>query len=235
MTDTQKKPFRLEEATIDAEVDPQAGEFPASEPEPVADWREPPEPEAQADDGLRRSVLYVDRHFREPLTLAAVAAQDRYTAEDALEAITVEYDVLPPVLGVDEQAIDLSAEATVRSPRIYDDWPDDVQLRYDVSYGDTDRAFREADHVVSARVEVHRYGAVPLEPRAVVAEFDPGERTLTVRLATQVPHQMRYTYARIFGLPETDVRAATRLLTALADQFRRHFALDVALEEGHQA
>lgn len=154
-------------------------------------------------------ALAVDKVVYEGEPVAAVAAQDRYAAEDACEAITVDYQVLPPVLGVDEHSIDWSAEATVRSPRIYDDWPDDVQLRYDVAYGDTDRAFRDADHVVSARVEVHRYGAVPLEPRAVVADFDPGERTLTVRLATQVPHQMKSTYARIFGLPETGVRVLT--------------------------
>jgi carbon-monoxide dehydrogenase large subunit len=68
-------------------------------------------------------------------------------------------------------------------------------------------AFAEADTVVSSRVAVHRYAAMPLEPRAVVATYKPRHRTLTVRVAAQVPHQMKSMYAQIFGLPEASVPA----------------------------
>ncbi|MQA86020.1 MAG: molybdopterin-dependent oxidoreductase [Streptosporangiales bacterium] len=156
--------------------------------------------------------LAVDKVVYEGEPVAAVAATDRYLAEDALEAIEVEYEVLEPVMDVDEGAVDWYGDgspASPASPRLYDEWDDNVQVRYDFAYGDVERSFGEADAVVEARVAVHRYAAVPLEPRAVVAEYDPDGRTLTVRVATQVPHQMRTTYARIFGLPETSVRVLT--------------------------
>lgn len=155
--------------------------------------------------------IAVDTAVYEGEPVAAVAATDRYLAEDALDAIEVDYEVLTPVTEVRDDAVDWSAEPPAEPVplRVYDDWPDNVQLRYDAEFGDVERAFGEADLVVSARVAVHRYGPVPLEPRAVLADFDPRERTLTVRVSTQVPHQMRSTYARVFGLPESSVRVLT--------------------------
>lgn len=165
-----------------------------------------------AQPGILAPAVYglaVDKVVYEGEPVAAVAATDRYLAEDALDAIEVEYEVLEPITDVDEDTVDWSDAGTPQVPRLYDEWQDNVQIRYDFAYGDVEAVFAEADTVVSTRVAVHRYAAMPLEPRAVVATYEPRSRTLTVRVATQVPHQMKSTYAQIFGLPETSVRVLT--------------------------
>jgi aerobic carbon-monoxide dehydrogenase large subunit len=153
--------------------------------------------------------LAVDKVAFEGEPVAAVAATSRYLAEDALEAIEVEYEVLEPVMTFDEVAAGFGAAGSEPPPVIYDGWDDNVQFTWDFAYGDVNGAFATADAVVSERVSVHRYGAVPLEPRATVADFDAGRRTLTLRLSTQFPHQMKAQYARVFGIPESSIRVVT--------------------------
>jgi len=150
--------------------------------------------------------LAVGKVVYEGEPVAAVAAESRYLAEDALEAIEVSYEPLEPVLEFDASDCGWADAGAARRPLVYDDWTDNVQFIWDFAFGDVAGAFEAADVVVRERVAVHRYGAMPLEPRAVVAEFDPGTRALTVRVSTQVPHQMRSQYARIFGLPESSIR-----------------------------
>jgi carbon-monoxide dehydrogenase large subunit len=152
--------------------------------------------------------LAVDKAVYEGEPVAAVAATDRYLAEDALEAIDVVYEVLDPI-DIDEAAVDWANDTAESSALVYEDWPDNVQLRYAFAAGDVETAFAEADTVVNARIAVHRYSPMPLETRAVLAHFDPRAERLTVRLATQVPHQMRALYSKIFRLPETSVRVLT--------------------------
>src|SRR4029079_444144 len=62
---------------------------------------------------------------------------------------------------------------------------------------------------VQRTITFARHTGVPLEPRAIVAAFDPSERKLTVHQATQVPHQMRAVFADQLGLAEQDVRVIT--------------------------
>jgi carbon-monoxide dehydrogenase large subunit len=153
-------------------------------------------------NGMRVPAVYglaVGKAVFEGEPVVAVAAENRYLAEDALELIDVEYEVLDPVMDP------LPPDAPGAGDPIYDDWPDNVQLAFAFTQGDPDAAFAQADLVVSETVTVHRYSAVPLEARAVVADFDAEARTLTVRASTQVPHQSRTQYARIFGLPESAV------------------------------
>ena len=145
--------------------------------------------------------LAVGKVVYEGEPVAAVAAESRYLAEDALEAIEVAYEPLEPVLEFDASDCGWADAGAARRPLVYDEWTDNVQFTWDFAFGDVAGAFEAADVVVRERVAVHRYGAMPLEPRAVVAEFDPGTRALTVRASTQVPHQMRSQYARISGCP----------------------------------
>ncbi len=63
--------------------------------------------------------------------------------------------------------------------------------------------------IVQRTLTFARHTGVPLEPRSIVASFDPSERKLTVHQATQVPHQMRAVYADQLGLAEQDVRVIT--------------------------
>ncbi|MBI4491510.1 MAG: xanthine dehydrogenase family protein molybdopterin-binding subunit, partial [Chloroflexi bacterium] len=119
------------------------------------------------------------RFAGEPVAL--VVAEDRYTAEDALELVRAEYEPLPPVL---------DAEAAVQpgAPLLYEDWGENVALRFHVSNGDVEQAFKEADVVLKEKLEHHRFTGTPIEPRGVVATYDRGANTLTLWDSTQIPH-----------------------------------------------
>lgn len=155
--------------------------------------------------GMRLPTVYalaVDRVLYEGEPVAAVAAESRYAAEDALAAIDVAYEPLPVVATVED--------ALRGDVRLYEDWPDNLQVEWPFAIGDVEGAFAAADLVVHEKVATHRYGTMPLEPRAVLAEFDPVQRQLTVRLSTQVPHQAAAAFAQIFHLPATQVRVLTQ-------------------------
>ncbi|MFB6097062.1 MAG: xanthine dehydrogenase family protein molybdopterin-binding subunit [Haloferacaceae archaeon] len=119
------------------------------------------------------------RYVGEPV--AVVLAEDRYVAEDAVDAITAEFDPLPAV--VDERE-GLSED----SPLLYEEWGDNEMVSFEVEGGDPDRAFAEADHVLEEEIEHHRFTGTPMEPRAVVAEWDGADHMLRLHDTTQLPH-----------------------------------------------
>lgn len=89
--------------------------------------------------------------------VAIVAAEDRYLAEDALEAIQVDYEPLPAVL-------DPERAADPDQPVLHPGPPGGNEVFNQVwDYGDVDAAFAEADVVVRERLVVHRHSAMPLE------------------------------------------------------------------------
>lgn len=136
----------------------------------------------------------------EPLALvvAATAAQ----AEDAAARVHVDYADLPvntdPGLAADVAA---GGDAL-----LYPDWQTNLQSEYHFAMGDVDACFASADLVLDETLSSHRYGAMPLETRVTHAAYDPREQTLTVRASTQVPHQMRLYFSKVFGIPESRIR-----------------------------
>ena len=67
-----------------------------------------------------------------------------------------------------------------------------------LSAGDVDRAFAEADAVYADTFTIGRHTGVPLEPRVIIADFDPWERRLTVYQSSQTPNVMQDVLARTF-------------------------------------
>src|SRR3989442_14706746 len=51
-----------------------------------------------------------------------------------------------------------------------------------------------------------RHTGVPLEPRGLVADYEPATRSLTVWISTQVPHMMQAVLAQLFDLPQHPLR-----------------------------
>jgi carbon-monoxide dehydrogenase large subunit len=133
--------------------------------------------------------------------VAAVAAEDPYIAEDAIQAVRVEYEVLPPVVGIDAALGDGST-----APTLLYDWEDNLQVNSRFEIGDVDDAFAAADEIVKHRLTVQRHGGVPLEPRAALAQYEPVSRQVILRLSTQIPHQCRSVLSEIFGFPESNIR-----------------------------
>src|SRR5919106_5834164 len=82
-------------------------------------------------------VLAIDKVCYVGEGVAAVVAEDRYKARDALDLIQVEYESLPVVT-------DPEKALTPGSPIIHSDWPDNRAFRWEHKQGDLDSAFKEA-------------------------------------------------------------------------------------------
>jgi carbon-monoxide dehydrogenase large subunit len=141
-------------------------------------------------DGLVRAV-------GEPV--AAVVAESPAVARDAAERVVVEYAVRPAV--VDAEAA-LADGAPVIHPALGTNRAFGAAWRA----GDIAAARSAAARVVRLRVEQARLAAVPLEPRAVLADWDAGAEELTVWTSTQAPFRVRAELARILGVGEERIR-----------------------------
>jgi CO/xanthine dehydrogenase Mo-binding subunit len=140
--------------------------------------------------------------------LAAVAAIDVPTAQRALNAIEVRYEPLPAVT-------DVEAALSADSPLVHTDWASYgaaepmVRERNDASYasiskGDVDAGLAAADVVVHSRYVADGCHAAPIEPRAVVAQWEGNK--VTIWSSTQVPFDARAGVCETLELPANRVR-----------------------------
>ncbi|MBI3764259.1 MAG: xanthine dehydrogenase family protein molybdopterin-binding subunit [Chloroflexi bacterium] len=164
-----------------------------------------PQPQVHHFAGQRPTPYYAlmrDRVRYAGETVAVVAAESRYLAEDALEQIDVDWEILPSTG---------DAESALRSeaPRLYDDWPDNVAGTYHAEMGDVDRALAEADVVITERFKVQRQFACPIETRGVLAEWDARRDELTLWTSTQSPNVVRDFLAEVLGMPAHRLRVLT--------------------------
>jgi carbon-monoxide dehydrogenase large subunit len=130
--------------------------------------------------------------------VVAIAAADRAAAEDAAALVEVEYEPLPAVLSPD-------AATAPGAPLIHPELGDNVIFETRAEGGDVTRAFAGA-RVWKKRFTIGRHTGVPMEPRGLVADFEPFTRALTLWMSSQVPHMMQAVVAELFSLPEHRVR-----------------------------
>jgi 2-furoyl-CoA dehydrogenase large subunit len=133
----------------------------------------------------------VTRYAGEPL--AVVVADDRYTAEDALELIEVDYEPLAPVM---------DPLAAAESPGL-------LASDRDFRYGDPDTAFAQAHLVVSERFRFPRWSATPVECYGVVADWDAAAGALTAWANFQGPFTLHGVAAAALGVPGGKLRLIT--------------------------
>ena len=131
--------------------------------------------------------------------VAAVVATDRYTAEDAADLVEVEYEPLEAVSDM-EQALKSDA------PVIHEEWGDNVMERLEAQIGEVNKAFQDADCVVSERFVTGRHMASPMETRGCVGQYDVATDAITIWSSTQVPHTLRASLATLLELPEHRIR-----------------------------
>ena len=139
--------------------------------------------------------------------VAAVAAINVEVAERALDAIDVEYESLPVVTDL-EEAIKDGAQL------VHEDWasyrrvwlePDrNVGAFNSMTRGDVEAGLEMADHVVTSRYVADATHAVPIEPRAVLAQWE-GEK-VTIWTSTQVPFDARDGVCKTLQMPTNRVR-----------------------------
>ncbi len=144
-------------------------------------------------------VLAVDKVCFVGEGVAAVVAEDRYTARDALDLIRVDYESLP-VISDPEKAL------VPGEPVIHSEWPDNVAFRWTLKQGNLAKAFQEAHKVVKQRLIHQRLAPIALEPRGVLARYLPGEKELTLWSSTQIPHLLKTQLSLMLKLSENHVR-----------------------------
>jgi carbon-monoxide dehydrogenase large subunit len=137
------------------------------------------------------------RYVGEPVV--AVAAESRAAAEDAAGLVRVQWEPLPAVLSA-ERALAPGA------PLIHEELGDNLIYQTRLCAGDAGHALGLAHRRYRRTFVVGRHTGVPVEPRGLVADFDPSTRSLTVWISTQVPHMMQAILAQLFGLSEHRVR-----------------------------
>jgi carbon-monoxide dehydrogenase large subunit len=144
-------------------------------------------------------ALATDRVLWQGEAVAAVVAETRALAEDAAERVAVDIEALPAV--VDPVAA-LEDGADLVHPQLGTNLAHAVTIEN----GAVDDVFAKADHVVTHDFEFGRLTGVPLEPRGIIADYDPSTGALTVHQSHQVPHQMQDVFARLLGIPEHRVQ-----------------------------
>jgi CO/xanthine dehydrogenase Mo-binding subunit len=146
--------------------------------------------------------------------VAGVAALTQEIARQAAALVEVEYEQLPVVT-------DFDAAMEEGAPLVHPDWASyegDEALGRDgntlghstIVKGDADAAMAQADVVVRSRFTTDPMQGVPIEPRAIIAEWN-GDR-VTVWSSTQVPYAARAGIAATMAVPESQVRVIVPLL-----------------------
>ena len=133
--------------------------------------------------------------------IAFVVADDRYLAEDAVARIRVDYEILPPVVGIE------AARAAERL--VHDDVPGNVAARLEQENGDARAAIAAAPHTLSLDLTIERSASMPLEGRGTVARWDPDVGRMTVWTSTQTSTGVRAAVAAKLGLDLGQVDVVT--------------------------
>ncbi|HEV2870544.1 MAG TPA: molybdopterin cofactor-binding domain-containing protein, partial [Actinomycetota bacterium] len=153
--------------------------------------------------GDTQAVLATDKVRMQGQEVACVIAEDPYVAHDALELIEVDYDPLPVVI-TPQQSLEPGA------PVIRDDKEDKHDNRiYHWEAGDpeaTERAFAQADRVVSYDTFYPRCHPAPMETCGCVADVNPVTGKITIYMTSQAPHAHRTVFALVTGLPEHQIQ-----------------------------
>jgi carbon-monoxide dehydrogenase large subunit len=148
-------------------------------------------------------ALAIERACWQGEAVCAVVARTRAQAEDACALVHVDYEVLPAVTDA-ETALDAA------TPVIHPALGDNLTFERTLNAGDPDKGFAEADAVVDTTFVFGRHTGVTNEPRAIVADWNPGEQRLTVYQGTQAPHMTQNLFAKHLGLEEHQVRVLTK-------------------------
>ena len=151
-----------------------------------------------------QAVLAGDKVRFQGQEVAFVIATDEYSARDALSLIDVEYEPLPAVVNA-RKALDPDA------PLIRDDKDGQIDNLASPTWeaGDaeaTDRAFAEADTIVTRDIIYPRCHPAPLETCGMIADFNPNTGQLDLYNGNQAPHAHRTVYAHVAGLAEHMIR-----------------------------
>jgi carbon-monoxide dehydrogenase large subunit len=158
-------------------------------------------PHPQLTHGRTQYALARDEVNYVGEAIAFVVADDRYVAEDAIGRIRVDYEFLPPVVGLEA--------ARVAEHLVHADVPGNVAARMEQENGDARAAIASAPHSLSLDLTIERSASMPMEGRGTVARWDPDTGRLTVWTSTQTSTGVRAAVAAKLGLDLAQVDVIT--------------------------
>jgi 4-hydroxybenzoyl-CoA reductase subunit alpha len=142
--------------------------------------------------------------------VACVAAVDEAAADQALELIDVEYEVLPGYFDPEES---MKAESDL----IHDHKPQNIEKDYHHVFGDPEKGFAEANQIAEARFVANEVTHAAMEPHSTLAAFEIDPQTgrpgrLTVWSSTQVPYYLQHKLSLVLEMPMSQIRVIKPLV-----------------------
>jgi aerobic-type carbon monoxide dehydrogenase small subunit (CoxS/CutS family) len=159
----------------------------------VTDTKHGVSPARYDEDVLAKDKV---RHVGDPV--AAVAAIDEKTAEQALALIEVEFEELPVLL----DPMDAVADG---APLIHEKYKNNINTLVDQSFGDVEKAFAESHYVREEVFTGNNVYQSPLEPHASIATWEH-DGTLVLYTSTQVMPYVQYMMAHVLHIPLGQIR-----------------------------
>jgi xanthine dehydrogenase molybdenum-binding subunit len=156
---------------------------------------------------LSMNILARDKVLYDGHAVAAVAASDRHTAEEALRLIEVEYELLPPVLSV-EEAMKPGAPILLPDLRNKEEGPDtqtNVANHLQFSRGDLDEGFKSADYVIEREFNTAMVHQGYVEPHNAVGIYS-ANGSATIYCSTQGIFVVRSLSAQVLGMSEGHIK-----------------------------
>ena len=136
--------------------------------------------------------------------IAIVVAETLGQAQDAADAVMIDYEPLRCVTDTDKAA-------TAGAPTIWDEVPDNIGI--ETFFGDkeaTDAAFAQTDHVVDMEFYIDRVTGVPMEPRAALGDYDPETDRYTVYAGSGGSVRQKREIAEVLGVDAGQVRVVSK-------------------------
>lgn len=151
--------------------------------------------------GIKSAVQHpvaIDRVCWQGEAVAAIVAETRRQAEDALDHVMAEFEVLPAVT---DMRASLKGDVV-----IHPELGDNICFTRSLETEGFAQAWAQAEVVVEKTYDFGRHTGVTNEPRAILADYNPAEHSLTVYHANQAPHMMQDIFSRHLNIPESNVR-----------------------------
>ena len=130
--------------------------------------------------------------------VAAVAAVDKDTAEEALQLITVDYEELPAVF-------DLESALKKGAPLLHEGSKNNISLSRKINYGDVEKGFADSYYIREDTFSLQPVSPAYLEPCSSLAQCDSDGR-ITLWTSTQAPYIVQCLLASTMGMRENDIR-----------------------------
>ncbi len=139
----------------------------------------------------------VVRYVGDPVVV--VLAETLYAATDARDLVDIDYDLLPSVT-------DPEAALAPDAPLLYDEFGSNVAFHHNVSGGDIQKAFEQAENTVRLRIVNQRVAPSSLEARACMFDYDAESEQFSAWASSQAIYMLRNTLASFLKLKPEQVR-----------------------------